>query len=222
MIRILVTGFGAFPGAPVNPTQTLVRRLSSHHARTLQRLSIDVRPAVLPVVYDEVELAITDLLAKERPQIVLHLGLAARRKTISVEARAKNRLSIVHPDSSRQRAGVMHVTPGVTPERAARWPVERLCKAITQAGFRATRSIDAGDYLCNQALYLSLGKHDGLCGFLHVPRLRKKWRLENPDEYGIEFPPRRPSMAELERSVIAAIRVMAVEHRRQHSGKSSA
>lgn len=222
MIRILVTGFGAFPGAPSNPTQAIVGRLATRHNRSLKLAGIDMRTAILPVAYGLIDGALTDLMADEQPHVVLHLGLAARRKVISIETRARNRLSTVHPDASGRRAPGMHVLAGQLPVVAARWPSQRLATAIARGGFPVRCSIDAGDYLCNQALYLSLGKHPGLCGFLHVPKLRKKWRRENPGAPGADGPPVLPTLDDVERSVLAAIRFLAVEHRRQRHVTASA
>lgn len=217
MVRILVTGFGAFPGAPRNPTQALVHRLDTIHRRALARAGIDVRCSVLPVDYDEVGATIEALLQRHRPDIVVHLGLAARRRTISIETRARNRLSVVHPDAVRRLAGRMHVQTGGEPVRAARWSAARLVHAATRAGYRTQISIDAGDYLCNQALYTSLGLHEGSCGFIHVPKLRGRRRIESDHWSGNSPGKQLPTLVDLERSIIAAIRLLAADHRRTAS-----
>jgi pyroglutamyl-peptidase len=69
------------------------------------------------------------------------------------------------------------------------------------------RSIDAGDYLCNQLLYLSLGLTAAPAGFIHVPRPRgrtPKARLKAP----------RPTLAAVARAVEAAILVLSRGTRR--------
>ncbi|MGE3245997.1 MAG: pyroglutamyl-peptidase I [Beijerinckiaceae bacterium] len=216
LTRLLLTGFGSFPGAPSNPTQALVRSLPKHYGRSLALAGIDLRAAVLPVAYAEVEAALRGLIVQHRPDIVLHLGLAARRRVVSIETRAKNRLNTIHPDASRRFSGRLAVSPGRDNVRRARWPSARLAAAVSRNGFPAELSIDAGDYLCNQALYLSLGLHEGLCGFIHVPKLRKKWRVEAPLPEAERQPLHPiPSVADIERSIASAIRLLAVEHRRR-------
>ena len=166
MTRILVTGFGSFPGAPVNPTEAIVHALERKYGRLLLLAGIELRTAILPVSYDDVESAITGLLKYHQPDVIVHLGLAGRRKVISIETRARNRLSIVHPDADGAMNHAMDIVTGGGAIAPARWPAARLVQAVKQSGCPAKPSIDAGDYLCNQALYLSLGHHNGLCGFI--------------------------------------------------------
>ena len=76
MTRILVTGFGSFPGAPVNPTEAIVHALERKYGRLLLLAGIELRTAILPVSYDDVESAITGLLKYHQPDVIVHLGLA--------------------------------------------------------------------------------------------------------------------------------------------------
>ncbi len=204
MIRILVTAFGAFPGAPVNPTMSIARYLEKRR-RALGLTGIEIVTHVLPVVFAGTYERLAGLYASLKPDIVLHLGLAGRRKTISVESRALNRLTILHPDAQRKTSGTMQILPAGDPQRRSRFAVEQLTRTISQAGAPARRSIDAGDYLCNQVLYLSLGLHSGPCGFIHVPR-----RLRAPRG---RREPARPPLAAMARSIEVAVRQMAIGFR---------
>ena len=49
-LRILVTGFGRFPGVQDNPTALLIHALGKHRTR-LARLGIALEGAILPVEY---------------------------------------------------------------------------------------------------------------------------------------------------------------------------
>lgn len=175
-LRILVTAFGSFPGAPVNPTMALTRLLMRRHGRRLARLGLEIHTAVLPVVYDGAEARAAALIAKIGPQVVLHLGLAARRKRLSFEARARNRVNLLHPDAARRMSANRSVEKAGPFVRASRAPVARCVAAIAQRGATCTASIDAGDYLCNQTLYASLHTQAPLVAFLHVPRPRRTGR----------------------------------------------
>lgn len=172
-LRVLLTAFGSFPGAPVNPTMVIARRVQRRHGRRLARLGVQIHTAVLPVVYKGAETRVADLIAKVQPQVVLHLGLAARRKKLSFETRARNRLNVLHPDAARQNAGAMLIEPQGPFVRSSRAPVARCVAAISKAGASCAASIDAGDYLCNQTLYASLGGPAPLVAFLHTPRPRR-------------------------------------------------
>ena len=169
---MLVTAFGAFPGAPFNPTLALARELERRHGRRLARLSIALHIRILPVRFIEVESALTSALKEVRPDVVLHLGLAGRRRTLSVELRALNRLGTLRPDAGRAFATSRAVAPGAPFQRAAHWPAQRIRAAMDRSA--PTRlSIDAGDYVCNQTLFLTLSSITGPVGFIHVPRPRK-------------------------------------------------
>lgn len=194
-IRVLLTAFGSFPGAPVNPT-IAIARLVAEQTRRLSRLGIELHTAVLPVVYEGAEKRAADLIAQLRPHVVLHLGLAARRNRLSFETRARNRLSVLHPDAARRRSGRILIEPAGPQVCASRAPVSRCVRAIANAGAACAPSIDAGDYLCNQTLYASLRSDARVVAFLHVPRPRR-----------IALPP----MAE---GTVAAIVEMAKEARR--------
>lgn len=165
---ILVTGFGAFPGAPTNPTSAIVNRLAK--SRRLARLGLRIEAHVFPVVYARIEAEIAGLLARTRPDFVIHLGLAARRKVISIETRAINRIGRLRPDAERRFSAASAVVAGGPSTRRARWPAARLVVAAGARGARVRLSIDAGDYLCNQLLYLTLGMTPAPAGFIHVPK----------------------------------------------------
>src|SRR5438445_2022144 len=112
-LRVLVTGFGRFPGARHNPTALLVRALGGHRAR-LARLGIELERAVLPVKYAEVARKLEELDKTLKPDAILHFGLAARRKFFSIETRALNRLSLLHCDASGARAPRHAIIPGAS------------------------------------------------------------------------------------------------------------
>lgn len=206
-LRIVLTGFGSFPGAAVNPAQAIVRRLLRARAPALRLAGIDLRGDVLPVDYAGVEGAIIRLLQDARPDGVLHLGLAGRRKVISVESRARNRLNTIHPDAAGKFASGMALQNGGPAQRRSRFNTFRLKMAMLRAGAPTAVSIDAGDYLCNQALWITLSRFDGPAGFIHIPR---PMRLTRPR--GSQKTP-RPTLAQMTRAIEAALREFARQTR---------
>ena len=183
---VLVTAFGAFPGARSNPTLAILSRLERSRSR-LARLGIDLHCLALPVVYDALEPGLRATAADVRPDAILHLGLAGRRQRLSIETRALNRAGPLHPDAARRRPAQVLIPGGAAVLRAT-WPAARLQAALARAQHDSHVSIDAGDYVCNATLYRSLAA--GLApriGFLHVPRPRKRRPLGPDRPMGISL-----------------------------------
>ena len=204
---VLVTGFGAFPGARTNPTAAILTRMERHRAR-LDRLGIALRTVLLPVVYTGLEQALGRAVTAERPHVILHLGLASRRRLVSVETRARNRANPLHPDAARRRTGptLVHRQPDML---RSTYPAARLVPALRKVWPATAASIDAGDYVCNAALYRSLAARLSPCtGFIHVPRLR------NPAQPCRRTREPRPTLDHLTRIVCTAVLVCAQAARR--------
>jgi pyroglutamyl-peptidase len=192
-VRILVTAFGAFPGAPRNPTLAIARQLAERHQRRLARLGIDLQTQTLPVDFARLDAALLARLSGGA-DVIVHLGLAGARKVVSVETRALNKRSILRPDAMKARAASRDLEPGPF-ERRARWPAQRLASAM-KAHILTQLSRDAGDYLCNQTLWLTLGRHRGLAGFVHVPHPGAALPLEA-----------------MTRAIVQALILLAAQHR---------
>lgn len=169
-MNVLVTGFGPFPGAPINPTQALVDRLV--HSRRLKRRGLFVRGQVAPTTYD----ALSNFPAPIEhfhPAIVLLLGLASRRRALCVEMRAKNHTRFTFPDANGHYPPSPLVMPRFRPIKKTRAAVAPLVTAMNGNGVEARASIDAGGYLCNALYYRSLLRWrtgEPLVLFVHVPK----------------------------------------------------
>lgn len=151
---ILVTGFGAFPGAPHNPTAVLMRNLAAHERR-LARMGIKLERRVLPVVYSEIAPRLTALIAETAPDAILHFGLARGRRAISIETRAVNHFG-TSPDAAGKCAPGSSILRGTAAVKRAGVPVPALNAALRRAWIASRPSNDAGNYVCNQTFYLSL------------------------------------------------------------------
>ena len=112
-MRVLLIGFGPFPGAPLNPSALLVKSLAAPAAAGLRRNRADV-----PRIHDHYAAVDRDLakLRETGADIVLMFGLAGRRRHLCIETRARNAVSLLFPDASgfRPQRGV------IAPRRAWR------------------------------------------------------------------------------------------------------
>jgi pyroglutamyl-peptidase len=172
MATLLVTAFGAFPGAPHNPSADIVELLDRFWRRRFARTGVRLVTAVLPVVH-AIASHVDALVAKTRPDAILHLGLAGQRRRVSVETRARNAISPLRPDANGRYATSRINLPTGAPFLRSDWPAVRLNAALRASGIDTELSIDAGDYVCNATLWRSLERRTAPAIFLHVPKKRR-------------------------------------------------
>lgn len=169
--RLLVTGFGPYPGVPANPTGVLAHRVAA--SPRLRRAGIAATARVFETTYAGIGKALAKALDRLEPDICLHLGLAPRARRVRIEVRAENRTRPLSPDASGSRPrGRMLVAEGPGEWRTA-VAVSPLVTALCRAGVPAATSRDAGAYLCNAVYALSLhaarARDDRLVVFVHIP-----------------------------------------------------
>lgn len=168
--RLLVTGFGPFPGAPVNPTLTLVRRWQAERPR-VEGMG-DFRAEILPVDYGTVGDALSSIGRDFEPDIAVHFGLATECRGFRLERLARNVFEADRPDNSgtSRAVGPICAGPATIPTRL---PLEAMAQRLEALGLPVEWSDDAGGYLCNMVMTLSLahaceGFAPGMSGFVHV------------------------------------------------------
>ncbi len=170
-LRILITGFGPFPGAPVNPTMPLVGKLAA--LRRPAFADVIRIPHIFDVTYAAVDRELPALIARHRPDALLCFGLAARTPYIRVETRARNAVSMLWPDADGTPVRRGFISPGADAQMFGSHTARLLQAArLTGADVRASR--DAGRYLCNYLSWRAIeatraagGPH--FASFVHVP-----------------------------------------------------
>ncbi|HVV40234.1 MAG TPA: pyroglutamyl-peptidase I [Nitrobacter sp.] len=174
-LRILITGFGPFPGAPFNPTMPLVKRLAALRRPALD--GVTVATHIFHVAYATVDRDLPRLLAVHRPQALLMFGLAARTPYLRIETRARNAVTTIWPDSDGTR--VRRSAIAGTADALTFGPhMPKLLRAAQATGIDARASRDAGSYLCNYLSWRAIEatrKAGGpaLAAFIHVPPLAR-------------------------------------------------
>ncbi len=171
MTRVLITGFRPFPGAPANPTAALALRL----ARAGRRRGIDCVAHVFATTYAAVDCELPRLIATHRPDAILMFGLAARRRHVSIEVFARNRMSVWFPDAGGAVPPRAAIAAGASATRG-RGEFSRLLAAARATQVRTCLSRDAGNYLCNYVYWRALEAAAATGGprravFVHVPCL---------------------------------------------------
>jgi pyroglutamyl-peptidase len=180
-MRVLVTGFGPFPGAPFNPSALLVKALARRRRPALA--GIELVTHVFATSYAAVDRDLPKLLA-QKPDVVLLFGLAGRRRHLCIETRARNSVTLLFPDADRSKPQRSIIAPGEPSSLKGNAPFVRLLDAARNR-FPARLSRDAGRYLCNYVYWQALrGARDGptLVQFVHIPSVRVRSR--RPRKHG--------------------------------------
>jgi pyroglutamyl-peptidase len=187
-MRVLLIGFGRFPGVPLNPSALLVKALARRRRPAFAEV---VRTThVFATTYAAVNRDLPTLLATG-PDIILMFGLAGRRRHLCIEMRALNAASLLFPDASGYRPPQGVIAPGEPAALRGAAPFVRLLGAVRASAVPARLSRDAGRYLCNYAYWRALERsRDGrpLVQFVHIPGVsrgpHRLWRGRRPPRLG--------------------------------------
>jgi len=187
-LRILITGFGPFPGAPFNPTMPLVTRLTALRRPAFD--SVEFSSHIFHVTYATVDRELPGLIASLRPDAMLSFGLADRTRFMRIETRARNAVTTTFPDADRNRARKGSIVDGADamlfgPHTA------KLLRAARATGVDARASRDAGSYLCNYLSWRSIeavrrANGPRLAAFVHIPLLERGVSSRRAPRIGLE------------------------------------
>jgi pyroglutamyl-peptidase len=172
-LRVLITGFGPFPGAPFNPTMPLVDRLLELRRPALDDVALSGH--IFHVTYQTVDRELPELIAERRPHALLMFGLASRTGYLRIETRARNAVTTHLPDADGNRAQSASIVRAA--DALAFGPhTASLMRAARATGIDARLSRDAGAYLCNYLSWRAIEATRQLGGpalasFVHVPLL---------------------------------------------------
>jgi len=168
-VRVLVTGFGPFPGVPYNASASMVSAL----AQSARMPGVELFAEIIPVMWPDARKAARETIARVNPHAVLHFGVSKRVNGFEIETRAYNasgpkedHAGFVRPGSPLERSGM--------PVLFATMPPHNLLRALRRSRFPAQLSRSAGRYLCNALFYWSLtdaGPGGPLVSFIHLPAI---------------------------------------------------
>ncbi|HEX5509359.1 MAG TPA: pyroglutamyl-peptidase I [Pseudolabrys sp.] len=179
---ILLTGFGPFPGAPVNPTEMLVRTLARERRPALA--DVKIVPHIFRTSYAAVDGELPTLLRKHKPDALLMFGLAQRTPHLRIEMLARNAVAQL-ADMDRAAPQSRILVKSAASLLPLRTPARALLAAARTARLEAALSRDAGRYLCNYLCWRATEateKAGGprLAAFIHVPLVPRGSRPRRP------------------------------------------
>jgi len=170
-MKVLVTGFEPFGGDKINPTEKIIDSLANEE---LEGISIITN--VLPVVFKKADEILANLLAEHKPDIAIHLGLAAGRSSISLERVAINLMDARIPDNENFQPKDEQLRKDGETAYLSKLPIKEIVNELRKEGIPSVVSNTAGLYVCNEVMYLSLYHSakfgfPAKTGFIHVPYL---------------------------------------------------
>jgi len=168
--KILLTGFGPFPGVPVNPTGALMERIA---ADTAFFPEAEILAVALDTAYAPARALFEKSAAAFAPDAVLSFGVATGETLYRIERIALNLDDCKIVDA----AGALRVKTQIAadgPERyVAPFPVAEIEAALRAAQIPVRLSDSAGNYVCNHIFYSAChwaaGREECRAGFIHVP-----------------------------------------------------
>ncbi len=171
--RILVTGFGPFPGMVFNASEALVEDLKTR--KPFSRRVGQVHTAILPTDWRKAPEIAGALLDEVQPDAVLHFGVSRRTRAFEIETRAFN-MAHRADDCSGCPPRSFYVRPGGPPLLMTTLPGRLIVSQLRSAKLPASLSADAGRYLCNAILFETLFRAQNMqrppyAGFVHLPAL---------------------------------------------------
>lgn len=170
--RVLLTGFGPFPGVPKNPSAWLAEKLAER--RPTPEFDGEIHAQILPTEWDSTAL-MPRLYETLQPHVMIHFGVSERARTFRIERSAHNRAA-----PREDAMGALPLGHVIRPEGPDRFdtmlPAAALAAHLKTCGLQAVSSRSAGRYLCNFLYYHSLDWARGqteppLVLFVHIPPL---------------------------------------------------
>jgi pyroglutamyl-peptidase len=171
--RILLTGFGPFPGFAENPSAWLAETL----AKRPPSPEFKLHARVLPTEWEEVAL-IPRLYRTLQPHVLIHFGVSKRAPAFYIERMAHNRAARAADARGTMPKG-RTIRAGGPQRFDTPFPAAELAAHLRRSGVAAMTSRSCGAYLCNFLYYHSLewaqrqGNFPPVV-FVHIPPWTRK------------------------------------------------
>ena len=169
-MKVLITGFDPFGGEKINPAFEGIKVLEDYI------LGAEVIKKELPTAfYKSIEI-LEELIIEEKPNIVICVGQAGGRYSISLERVAIN----INDARIKDNEGNQPIDSKIFEDGENAYfstlPIKAMAKNIREAGIPANISNTAGTFVCNHIMYgllylIDKKYHNIKGGFIHVPYL---------------------------------------------------
>lgn len=167
-MKILITGFEPFGGESINPSWEAVRLLPDAIE------GAEIVKVEIPVVFGRSAEVLRDAIIEHDPDVIISVGQAGGRFSVSPERVAINVDDGRIPDNDGNQPIDVPIREDGPTAYFSSLPVKAMVTAMRRSGVPAQVSNTAGTYVCNHIMYQILymidhefsGKRGG---FIHVP-----------------------------------------------------
>lgn len=169
MIKILLTGFEPFGGESINPSFEAIKDIH------LNDENLELHTLEVPVLFDVSAQKVLDKIKEIKPDIIIMVGQAGGRKSISIERVAINIDDSETPDNGGFKPIDRIISVFGSPAYFSTLPIKDIEKSIQKAHIPVSVSNSAGTYVCNHIMYhvlhelVSTDQPFVKAGFIHVP-----------------------------------------------------
>lgn len=169
MKKILVTGFNPFGGEPVNPALEAVKLLDGKVITGYEVITKEI-----PTVFGKAIASLKEAIEEIHPDMVICVGQAGGRSTITPERVAINMDDARIPDNEKNQPIDDEIVPGGPAAYFTKLPVKAMVQKMNENGIPASVSNTAGTFVCNHIFYglmnyLESSARDIRGGFIHIP-----------------------------------------------------
>lgn len=184
-MKVLITGFDPFGGAEINPAYEAVKQLPET-IKNAKIIKIEI-----PTVFEKEGKVLEEAITHHNPDIVICVGQAGGRASVTVEKVAINLMEARIPDNDGKKPVDKVIYEDGENAFFSNIPVKAMVRNINLHGIPAKVSYTAGTFVCNDVMYRLLYMIDRKFpeirgGFIHVPYL---------PEQVVDMPDGTPSMS---------------------------
>lgn len=185
-MKALVTGFDAFGGLPLNPTEEIVKRLAQDKPTDSFEQTL---PMVVPTEYARAPSLVIEKIRQESPDMVIMFGLSEIGMGIQLERFALNIVDCEVGDNRNFVRSGQTILDGGPPAYTTAVDLPVLQERLVEAGVSSSISNHAGAYVCNFLYYSVLNnfseqKKITPAIFIHVP-----WIFQSESSAHFDPPP---------------------------------
>lgn len=169
MKKLLLTGFKPFLNFDQNPSEQLVKKLNGESIG-----DYEINSWVFDVSYFETKETIPALIEETQPDLILNLGLAGDRYSITPEKVALNYIDNNNPDNAGLIIHNQKIIPNGDNAYFTKIDWDSIIKVLKDLEIPCEISTNAGTYVCNHVSYLfnyeiDKNKLNTAQSFIHIP-----------------------------------------------------